>query len=323
VSHGDLTTQGVASDACRRHSTPAYLVTVSGLDGTLARAVNGALDGLLRALDLEPLADDHFRALNEPDRFGRVFGGQMIAQAVKAASTTVTDKPPHSVHAYFVKSGVHDQPLDVVVDRVRDGRSMAARRVSVSQGQQTLLIAMVSFHDNPIEPEFAEPVPSTPPPGDLPLLQDWVDHAPNDLRQRGQMWIDRPPPLEIRIGEPPHFFGGTRATGPRTHWMRLPRGIGDDPLLHGVLLAYASDYLLLDMALRSHPMPVTVTSMTSFSVDHALWLHRPIRFDEWHRYTQELISVSGDRGLVRGVIHHLDGHLVANVTQEVLVRARS
>jgi acyl-CoA thioesterase-2 len=137
------------------------------------------------------------------------------------------------------------------------------------------------------------------------------------------MWIDRPPPLEIRIGEPTRFFGGPRAPGPRTHWMRLPRDVGDDPRLHSVLLAYASDYLLLDMALRSHPVDVTVASATSFSVDHAIWLHRPIRFDEWHRYTQELIAVSGDRGLVRGAIHTRDGHLVATVTQEVLVRVRS
>ncbi|MDT5092235.1 MAG: acyl-CoA thioesterase [Mycobacterium sp.] len=296
---------------------------MAGTQGALNTAVLAALDGLLRALDLEAQGDSRFRAHNEPDRFGRVFGGQMIAQAMQAASVTVSDKPPHSVHAYFVKSGLPDRPLDVEVDQVRDGRSMAARRVTVGQGDETLLIAMVSFHDNPTEPEFAEPVALVPDPGEWPLLQDWVDDAPPGLRERAQMWIDRPPPLEIRIGEPTRFFGGPRAPGPRTHWMRLPRDVGDDPRLHSVLLAYASDYLLLDMALRSHPVDVTVASATSFSVDHAIWLHRPIRFDEWHRYTQELIAVSGDRGLVRGAIHTRDGHLVANVTQEVLVRVRS
>ena len=138
----------------------------------------------------------------------------------------------------------------------------------------------MSFHDNPTEPEFAEPVPPAPGPQELPRLQDWVDTAPPDLRERAQTWIDRPPPLEIRIGEATHFFGGPRAAGPRSHWMRLPRNVGDNPRLHSVLLAYASDYLLLDMALRSHPMPVTVESLTSFSVDHSLWLHRPVRFDK-------------------------------------------
>lgn len=102
--------------------------------------------------------------------------------------------------------------------------------------------------------------------------------------------------------------------------MRLPRAVGDDPLLHSVLLAYSSDYLLLDMALRSHPGPLSVASFTGFSVDHALWLHRPVQFDRWHLHTQQLLAISGHRGLVRGAIHDIDGHLVASTTQEVLVR---
>ncbi len=293
------------------------------MDDALERAVLDALDGLLCALDLEPLGEDRFRAHNEPDRFGRVFGGQMLAQALQAAGVTVPDKPPHSLHAYFVQSGTSEQPLEFAVDRVRDGRSMAARRVTVVQNGRPLLIAMASFHDNPTEPEYAEPAPSTPRPDELPRLQEWVDTAPPELRVRARTWIDRPPPLEIRIGEPTHFFGGPRAAGARPHWMRLPRDVGDDTRLHSVLLAYASDYLLLDMALRSHPEPLTVGTLTSFSVDHALWLHRPVRFDQWHCHTQELVAVSGDRGLVRGEIHDIDGQLVASITQEVLVRAKS
>ncbi|MDT5013319.1 MAG: acyl-CoA thioesterase [Mycobacterium sp.] len=296
-------------------------MTTHFTEAALRHAMLEALDGLLHALDLESLGDDRFRTTNEADRFGRVFGGQLVAQAISAACLTVSDKQPHSVHAYFVKSGSAGRPLDVTVERVRDGRSMAARSVAISQDGETLFIAMVSFHVNPAEPQFAELPRPMVQPDELPRLQDWADSAPPDLRPRARVWIDRPPPLEIRIGEPTHFFGGRRATGPRSHWMRLPRYVGDDPRLHSVLLAYASDYLLLDMALRSHPLPVSVASMTSFSVDHALWLHRPVRFDQWHCYTQELMIVSGDRGLVRGAIHDLDGHLVASTAQEVLVRA--
>jgi acyl-CoA thioesterase-2 len=102
--------------------------------------------------------------------------------------------------------------------------------------------------------------------------------------------------------------------------MRLPSHVGDDPLLHTALLAYASDYLLLDMAMRSHPETATPTRFTAFSLDHAIWLHRPVRFDRWHLHTQETISISGHRGLVRGAIHDADGHLVATAMQEVLVR---
>jgi acyl-CoA thioesterase-2 len=286
----------------------------------LQEAILHALDGLLHSLQPEPLSEDRFRAHSEANRFGRVFGGQMIAQAMAAAATTVGDKPPHSLHAYFVQSGDPDHPLDVEVDRVRDGRSMAARRVTVEQGGDTLLIAMVSFHDNPTEPEFTERAPQGVDPYRLPRLQDWVESAAPELIERARTWISRPPPLDMRIAEPTCFFGGPRATGPRTHWMRLPRDVGDDPVLHSVLLAYASDYLLLDIALRGHPEPVTVEASTAFSLDHSIWLHRPVRFDRWHSHTAELVAVSGHRGLVRGSIHDIDGHLVANTTQEVLIR---
>jgi acyl-CoA thioesterase-2 len=286
----------------------------------LQESILRALDGLLHSLQPEPLGSDRFRAHSEANRFGRVFGGQMIAQAMAAAATTVGDKPPHSLHAYFVRSGDPEHPLDIVVDRVRDGRSMAARRVTVEQGGDTLLIAMVSFHDNPTEPEFAERAPQGVDPDQLPRLQDWVESAAPDLIDRARTWISRPPPLDMRIAEPTCFFGGPRATGPRSHWMRLPRDVGDDPVLHSVLLAYSSDYLLLDIALRGHPEPVTVESSTAFSLDHSMWLHRPVRFDCWHSHTAELVAVSGHRGLVRGSIHDIDGHLVANTTQEVLIR---
>jgi acyl-CoA thioesterase II len=287
----------------------------------LESTIERALDTLLRSLQPEALGNNHFRVHSEANRFGRVFGGQMIAQAMKAAAITVEDKPPHSLHAYFVQSGDPEHPLDIVVDRVRDGRSMAARQVTVEQDGDTLLIAMVSFHDNPTEPEFAERAPQGVDPDRLPRLQDWVDTAPPDLIERARTWITRPPPLEMRIAEPTCFFGGRRASGARSHWMRLPRNVGDDPILHSVLLTYASDYLLLDIALRGHPEPVSVESATAFSLDHSMWLHRPVRFDRWHSHTAELIAVTGHRGLVRGVIHDIDGHLVASTTQEVLIRA--
>ncbi len=298
----------------------AALVSTPDEDDLPGRILS-ALDRLLISLQPEPLGEDRFRVQSEANRFGRVFGGQMIAQAVQAAAVTVDDKPPHSLHAYFVKSGDPEHPLEITVERVRDGRSMAARRVTVTQAGEPLLIAMVSFHENPTEPEFAERASRGSHPEELPRLQDWVDSAPPELIERARTWISRPPPLDIRIAEPTSFIGGSRATGPRSHWMRLPRNVGDDPVLHSVLLVYASDYLLLDMALRSHPQLVTVESSTAFSLDHSLWLHRPVRFDRWHSHTAELVAISGHRGLVRGMIHDIDGHLVASTSQEVLVRA--
>jgi len=291
-----------------------------GDDAELEARVLDALDGLLGALHLDALGEDRFQVRAEPGRFDRVFGGQVLAQALLAASATVEGKGPHSLHASFVEGGVPGEPVELDVDRVRDGRSFATRRVAVTQGGRTLLVAIVSFHANPAGVEIAAPAPVTPGPLEVPSLQAWVRAMPAEDRAPAEVWIDRPPPVELRLGEPPRFLGGPAGSDARSHWMRLPRPVGDDPLLHTALLAYASDYLLLDMVFRSHPEPLPPKGFTGFSLDHAIWFHRPVRFDGWHLHTQETAAVVGDRGLVRGAIHSADGSLVASVMQEVLVR---
>jgi acyl-CoA thioesterase-2 len=293
----------------------------SGSDPRLERAILAALDRLLHALELEPLGGGRFRAPSESGRFAdRVFGGQVIAQALVAAGRTVSGKVPASLYAYFVEAGDPSQPIHLTVDSVRDGRSIATRRVTVAQGERNLLISMCSFHAGPTSPEIADPAPSAPSPEALPVLQAWVQGLPPEVRERNLNWVEQPPPLELRIGEPPHFMGGPAASGPRSHWMRLPRDVGGDALLHTALLAYASDYLLMDMVLRSHPERIADGPFVGFSLDHALWFHRPVRLERWHLYTQQTQALSGHRGLVRGFIHDADGHLVASVMQDELVR---
>ncbi|MFV9636464.1 acyl-CoA thioesterase [Mycobacterium neumannii] len=286
----------------------------------LQTSVLASLDALERALDLEPLGDNRFRAGNERDRFGRIFGGQLLAQAVSAASRTVDEHLPHSLHAYFVQTGASDTPVDIAVDVVRDGRSMATRQICIAQGDRTLLTALVSFHSNAAEPELDHTPDQTPAPEEMPLLQHWVHRAPPHLRPRVQNWIDVPPALEMRIAEPTNFLGGGQTPQPRSHWMRLPRPIADEPALHTAMLAYASDYLLLDMALRNHPHPTDYASIAAVSLDHSLWLHRPVRFDEWHLYTQQAVALSGHRALIRGSIRDAVGRAVASTSQEVLIR---
>jgi acyl-CoA thioesterase-2 len=291
------------------------------LRGTaLQTAVLESLRTLERALQLEPMGDNRFRADNERDRFGRIFGGQLLAQAVYAASATVDGHQPHSLHAYFVQTGASNTPVDIVVEPVRDGRSMALRRVTVAQGDRTLLTALASFHTNPAEPELGPQPIDAPAPEEMPLLQHWVDRVPPEMRANTQNWIDVPPAVEMRIAEPTNFLGGRQTPGPRSHWMRLPRPIGDAPALHIAMLAYASDYLLLDMALRNHPQPADYASIAAVSLDHSMWVHRPVRFDEWHLYTQETAAITGHRALIRGTIRDLTGHVVADTSQEVLIR---
>jgi acyl-CoA thioesterase II len=290
-------------------------------EAALGARIGDALDGLLGALRLDPLGDDRFRVRAEPGRFDRIFGGQILAQALLAAGATVEGKAPHSLHAYFVEGGVPEQPVDLLVDRVRDGRSFATRRVAVGQGDRTVLVAMASFHTNPPGIEVAAPAPVVAAPLDVPSLQDWVLAMPVDERAPALLWVDRPPPLDLRMAEPPRFLGGPAGDGERSHWMRLPGAVGDDPLLHAALVAYASDYLLLDMVFRSHRELSAPNGFNGFSLDHAIWFHRPVRFDGWHLHTQETLAVAGDRGLVRGTIHDAEGRLVATCAQEVLVRA--
>jgi acyl-CoA thioesterase-2 len=232
----------------------------------------------------------------------------------------VPGKDPHSLHAAFVEAGAPGRTVRLEVDRVRDGRSISTRRVTVLQDDRPRLVATVSFHAGATGPDVHGAAPEVPPPDEMPLLQHWAQALPADQRETGRSWIDRPPPLEMRIGEAPTFLGGPSADGPRSHWMRLPRDVGGDPALHAALLAYASDFLLMDMAFRAHPDGSGPGRFTGFSLDHALWLHRPVRFDRWHLHTQEAIALTGDRGLVRGAIHGIDGRLVASVAQEVLVR---
>jgi acyl-CoA thioesterase-2 len=282
-------------------------------------ARRASLEAVLRALDLEDLGADRFRASSEPPRFPRVFGGQLVAQALRAACATVEGRDPHSLHAYFVQGGLVDRPLDIAVERVRDGRTMATRRMTVTQDDRTVLVADASFHANVLEPEAVTPAPVAPQPEDLPTLQDWARAVPDDFRERARVWIEWPPPLDIRIGEAPTFLGGSPAAGPRSHWLRVPQPVGDDPALHAVLLTYASDYFLTDAAVRNHPVAGVYGGATSSSLDHMIWLHRPVRFDRWHLYTQEIDALVGHRGLVRGRIHDEAGALVATVAQEVLL----
>lgn len=290
-------------------------------DATLEQAILEALDGLLPALDPQPIGGDRFRVVPEPGRFDRVFGGQTLAQALLAAAATVTDKEPQSLHAYFADAGIPGEAVELLVERVRDGRSFSTRRVTVTQGERQLLVAIASFHANPPGPEVAEPAPTAPPPEGLPRLQDWAEQVPAERHDQGRLWIDRPPPLEMRMAEAPSFFTGEVAHDARSHWMRLPRGVGDDPLLHAALLTYASDYLLLDVVFRSYPGGYPPAGLMGFSLDHAIWFHRPVRVDEWVLHTQQTVAISGDRGLARGMLHDADGHLLATVMQDVLVRA--
>lgn len=299
---------------------PDFNGPLLGSGSPLEAATLGAFDHLQQVLALQPTGPDRFRAGSEPGRFGRIFGGQLVAQALAAAAATVTECVPHSIHAMFVRPGDSSAPLDIIVDRTRDGRSMSARQVIVEQAGRALLTAMVSFDTNPESSEAVTVAESVTAPEALPLLQHWAQQAPEDLAGSASTWIDTPPPVEIRIAEAPIFLGGTQASGPRAYWMRLPRAVDGGPEKHVAMLGYASDYLLVDTAVRAHPERVGYATHRGLTLDHTIWLHRPVRFDQWHLYTQQTVAAAGHRALVRGTIIDATGRHVASTAQEVLVR---
>jgi acyl-CoA thioesterase-2 len=291
-----------------------------GSGSPLERGTLSALDELLQVLTPQPVGADRFRAGNEAVRFGRIFGGQLVAQAMSAAAATVAELIPHSIHVSFLRLGDFTAPLDIIVERTRDGRSMSVRHVVIEQDGNALVTATVSFDANAESADVHTAAGPATPPESVPLLQHWAQHARAGLAGPGRTWIDRPPPLEMRIGEAPIFLGGAQAPGQRTHWIRLPRTVDAGPQEHAALLAYASDYLLVDMALRSHPQRVGYATHRGLTLDHTIWLHRPVQFDRWHCYTLQTVAVGGHRALVQGTIVDAAGRHVASTAQEVLVR---
>jgi acyl-CoA thioesterase-2 len=282
-------------------------------------SIQKSLDGLLLALEPERLSADRYRFTNEPSRFPNLFGGQLVAQAQRAMDATVDELAPSSIHAYFVGAGLPAEPVEVVVDRVRDGRSLSTRRATVLQGDRCLLTAIGSFHTNEPGALLTSPVPAVPAPGESPTLQDWAREA-LDLRGEGaSRWIDCPPPFEMRMVESPTFLTHAKHEGPRSYWLRLPQPVSEDPRLHAALVSYASDYFLVDAAVRNRPDDVGWSELVAPSADHAVWLHRPTRLERWHLCTQQTLALDGDRALVKGQLR--DGDVVvATVAQEILMR---
>jgi len=286
------------------------------MTGELGAGIDKSLDHLLAAIDLRPVGDDLFAV--EPTTTStpnRVLGGQLLAQAVVGAAATVDGKDIHSLHAAFTHAGTPGAPVEVAVTRVRDGRSMATRQVAVLEDGTPLLIAIASFGTHHFVPDLGPLRGGVESPEDMPSLQEWAAAVPT-----GQYWVTQPPAVEFRMPESPSFFTGATATSTRTHWMRLPRDVGDSHALNAALLAYASDFFLMDMIFRLHPDELGPGRANGFSLDHAIWFHRPVRFDSWHLHMQEASALVGDHGLAHGSIHDVEGRLVATVAQEVLLR---
>lgn len=286
--------------------------------------MSDALSALLELLDLEPLEHNIYRGRNRDIGSGRVYGGQVLAQALVAARRTVEeDRAAHSLHGYFILPGDIHAPIVYFVDRLRDGRSFTTRQVTAIQHGRAIFNMSASFHvAGDTGPDHQVEMPDVPPPEELPRELDLVravaDRIPEPLR--AVYTQDRP--IDFRPVAPLDLFQPERRPPARHVWFRADGPVPDDILSHQATLAYASDYGLLGTALLPHGLTFQMRKLQGASLDHALWLHRPFRADEWLLYSTDAPSASGARGFTRGSIFTRDGRLVASVAQEGLLRLR-
>jgi acyl-CoA thioesterase-2 len=283
-----------------------------------------ATDQLLALLDLEPLERDLFRGRGPTEGWQRVYGGQVLGQALVAAVRTVSaDRVAHSMHAYFLLGGDPAHPIIYEVERIRDGGSFTTRRVKAIQHGRAIFAMSASFQKAEDAYEHHAEMPKVPPPESLPsekdLFQQLMPHLPPNMRS----YWERERPIEVRPVDISRYLTREKRTPVQHVWMRATGALPDAASLHQCVLAYASDFTLLDTALIAHGKLLFDKDIQLASLDHALWFHRPFRADDWLLYAQDSPSAHGARGFCRGSIFTRDGVLVASVAQEGLMRQRT
>ncbi len=277
-------------------------------------------ENLVGLFDLEPIEHNIYRGSNRDIGTGRIYGGQVLAQALVAASRTVDeDRPIHSMHGYFILPGDLAAPVVYFVDRLRDGGSFTTRRVTAIQHGRAIFNLSASFHREEPGPEHQAPIPEVPPPeevaSELELIRDMKDRIPESKRHI--LTQDRP--LDIRPIDPVDPFAPETRAPVRRIWVRA-LGPVESQLHHRATLAYASDYGILAAALQPHGITWRRRDVMVASLDHAIWFHRPVDMNEWLLYSMESPVTAGARGFGRGTVFTRDGRLVASVAQEGLVR---
>ncbi|MCP4382998.1 MAG: acyl-CoA thioesterase II [Hyphomicrobiales bacterium] len=281
-----------------------------------------AVETLVSILDLEPLEHNLFRGRSPQVGWQRVFGGQVIGQALVAAGRTVRDRAAHSLHCYFMRPGDPAVPIIYEVDRIRDGKSFTTRRVVAIQHGEAIFSMAASFQIDEGGLDHQIAMPEVPKPEELPSESElkalFLKDAPEPVRR----YWKHERPIEIRPVDLRHYLSRKPLDPIQNVWIRAADKLPDDPDIHRCVLAYASDMTLLDTALFAHGRLLFDRDMQVASLDHSLWIHRSFRADEWMLYAEDSPSASGARGFTRGSLFSRDGVLIASVAQEGLIRRR-
>lgn len=286
--------------------------------------MSSELESVLETLNLEMLDLDLFRGLSPQVGWQRVFGGQVIGQALVAATRTIANgAPAHSLHGYFLRPGDPSVPIIYQVERYRDGKSYAARRVVAIQHGQPIFTMAASFHLAEDGFDHQIDMPKVAMPDTLPTEKQLLEQFSGQMPDNMKRYFTRDRPIELRPTDPMHYLKPEMGRPPvQNVWVRATRPLPDDRSIHQCVLAYASDMTLLDTSLVPHGRNLFDQRMVMASLDHALWFHREFRADEWLLYAQDSPSAAGGRGFNRGNIFTQDGTLVASVAQEGVIRRR-
>jgi acyl-CoA thioesterase-2 len=280
------------------------------------------LADLLALLELEQLEVNLFRGESRDIGAPQVFGGQVLGQALSAAAATVEGRVVHSLHAYFLRRGDCNAPIVYQVDRSLDGHSFANRRVVAIQHGQQIFTMAASFQASEAGFDHQIAMPPVPPPESLADTSGPPGALLARLPERVRRFFEQPRPFEFRMVQSIDYLHPQRAPPERQIWFRAVDALGDDEMLHRRLLAYVSDFFLLDTATLPHGTSFLKPTLVMASIDHALWFHRALRVDDWLLYAMESPSASGARGFARASVFARDGRLVASAAQEGLVRVR-
>lgn len=288
------------------------------------QAKGAALKEILEILDLEQLEVNLFRGLSPKIGWQRVYGGQVLAQALVAAARTVdAARQVHSLHGYFLLAGDPRNPIIYDVEHTRDGGSFSTRRVKAIQHGRVIFAMSLSFHG--VEEGFDHSIamPDVPPPEELTsasaLMAGILDKLPPNMRN---FW-KREQPVDFRPVDVSRYLGREKGEPQQFIWLKVNGALPDDVRVHQSLLAYASDFTLLDTALIAHGKLMFDTDIQLASLDHGLWLHRPFRLDDWVLYAQDSPVGAGGRGFCRGSFFTRDGRLIASAVQEGLIRRQA
>lgn len=282
------------------------------------------MENLLATLDLEKLEENLFRGTSPQVGWQRVFGGQVIAQALMAAQRTVdADRFIHSLHAYFMRPGDPLVPIVYQVDRIRDGASFATRRIVAIQHGHAIFFMSASFQIEEGGFDHQSPIPNVPQPESLmseaQLQEAFLANAPPAIRK---YWENKRP-IEIRPVSLTHYISKEKLDPKQDIWVRAVGEVPDDRHYQAAVLAYLSDMTLLDTSLYAHGTTIFDPTIQVASLDHAMWFHRPCKLEDWLLYTQDSPSASGARGLTRGSLFTREGVFIASMAQEGLIRKRA